>query len=160
MELLDIFHTDFLHTILQDIVEPHKIPHVIHVGSRDSWPTQLYSGQHAAMIFNTDLATQSGQHWIAAYVDGVDAYVFDSLPVEPFPDRVLQKLSKICKNVYNANPDAIFFQDSRFPLCGIYSLSFLKSCINKTPLKLCDNFPLANDATVLLDVYPYIHVYL
>ncbi len=155
--LTDVFNTDFLHNMLKLISKDSIQQHQIHVGSVESWPINLYSRQHAVMIFNTHHSTEQGEHWVAVYVDGTaqEAFIFDSLPVRPFPQNILNKLGKICKNVINVNDNRIIFQHPGFPLCGIYCLAFLDCCLKHQPLNLCSENQLLNDVSVIQQMLPY-----
>ena len=155
--MVETFDTEFLTRALTRIIKDANRPHQVHVGSVDSWP-ELIRGENVAMIFNTEYLAQPGEHWVAVYVDGESqsGIVFDSLPVRPFPQLVLNKLGKLCVSVYNANPERYILQHPEYPLCGIYCLAFLHCFANKKTLKLCSNNQLMNDVFVLDVVLPYL----
>ena len=104
--LMSVFNTEFLHKILTMIFNEVLEPHIVFVGSVDSWPENLFKSKYATMIFNTDYENEAGEHWVAIYIDGKmrSAYIFDSLPVRPFPQNIIKKLSKICDKIYDINP--------------------------------------------------------
>ena len=81
--LMSVFNTEFLHKILTMIVNEVLEPHIVFVGSVDSWPENLFKSKYATMIFNTDYENEAGEHWIAVYIDGKMnlAYIFDSAPI-------------------------------------------------------------------------------
>ena len=128
------------------------------VGSVDSWPENLFENNNAAMIFNTDYKNEPGEHWVGVYIDGNmrTGYIFDSLPVRPFPQNVLNKLGKICDKVFDVNYERYVLQDPNFPLCGLYCLTFLERYSKNEPLLLCVENRLLNDINVLEHMLPYI----
>ena len=71
------------------------------------------------MIFNTDYENEVGEHRVAVYFDGKmnSAYIFDSLPVRPFPQNIIKKLSKICDKIYNINPQHYIYYNGLIFLC-------------------------------------------
>lgn len=155
---MSVFNTDFLHAVLTTMTSKNANL-ILHVGSVDSWPTHLTHGkQAAAMIFNTDYANEAGEHWVAVFIDGQNetGYIFDSLPLRPFPNNVLHKLAKICTLVHNVNPDRFQLQDRQSQLCGLYCLAFLNHFHKREPFLLCPNNPILNDVVVLEHVLPYI----
>ena len=153
-----IINTDFLSRVLATIssVAPENL--IQHVGSVDSWPALLFTGENAAMIFNTQFEEQPGEHWVAVYIDGTtqEAFIFDSMPVEPFPQTIRSRLSMMGTTIRNTNSDNIILQNPLYPLCGIYCLAFLERAINGQSLNLCINNLVQNDITVLSIVWPFI----
>ena len=135
---MSVFNTEFLHKILTMIVNEVSEPHIVFVGSVDSWPENLFKSKYATMIFNTDYENEVGEHWIAVYIDGKMnlAYIFDSLPVHPFPQNIIKKLSKICDKIYDINPQRYILQRPDFPLCEIYCLVFLERYSKNQPFLL------------------------
>ena len=121
--LMSVFNTEFLHKILTLIVNEILEPHIAFV---DSWPKNLFQSKYAIMIFNMDCENEVDEHWVAIYIDGKmkSAYIFDSLPVRPFPQNIIKKLNKICNKIYDINPQRYMLQQPDFPLCGIYCLVF------------------------------------
>ena len=85
--LMSVFNTEFLRKILTMIANEVSEPHIVFVSLVDLWPENLFKSKYATMIFNTDYENKVGEHWIAVYIDGKmrSAYIFDSLPVHPFP---------------------------------------------------------------------------
>ena len=158
--LLQTFNTNFLNNALQRIVRDcTKQSFITHVGSVESWPqSNIIHGQNAAMIFNTEYATEAGEHWLAVYIEesSQTAFLFDSLPVRPFPQQILGKLQNVCKNIINTNPENYILQNPEYPLCGIYCLAFLYCCTHNEPFFLCANNQTFNDVTVLNVVLPYL----
>lgn len=159
LTLLSVFDTEFLQNALRNIAsDVPDLSLILHVGPRGSWPLELEQGKYAAMIFNTHYQKQPGEHWIAVFVDGStqSAYTFDSLPVRPFPQEVMHKLSKICNNVQDINPQRFLLQSPDYPLCGIYCLAFLERFAKEKPLLLCPQNQLLNDVNVLEYVLPFV----
>ena len=156
--LMSVFNTEFLHKLLVMIVNEVSEPHIVFVGSVDSWPENLFKSKYATMIFNTDYENEVGEHWVAVYIDGKmkSAYIFDSLPVRPFPQNIIKKLSKICNKIYDINPQRYILQRPDFPLCGIYCLVFLERYSKNQPFLLCPENRLLNDVNVLKHMLPYI----
>ena len=107
--LMSVINTEFLHKILTMIVNEVSEPHIVFVGSVDSWPENLFKNKYDTMVFNTDYENEVDEHWIAVYIDGKmnSAYIFDSLPVRPFPQNIIKKLSKICDKIYDINPSTL-----------------------------------------------------
>ena len=112
--LMSVFNTEFLHKILTMLVNEVSEPHIVFVSSVDSWPENLFRSKYATMIFNTDYENEVGKHWVAVYIDGKmrSAYIFDSLPVHPFPQNITKKLSKICDKIYDINPQHYILQSA------------------------------------------------
>jgi len=157
--VMSVLSTDFLLPVLKTVAsQAPELNLIIHVGSVDSWPQLLFSGDNAAMIFNTHFQDEPGEHWIAVYIDGSkqEATLFDSMPLRPFPQLIRDKLSKLWCTIRNANPDNIVFQHPEFPLCGIYCLAFLEHVTKGMTLELCSNNPLRNDIDVLAYMWPLI----
>ena len=155
---MSVFDTEFLQKILTMIGKEVSEPHVEFVGAVDLWPENLLKGKYAAMIFNTDYENEVGEHWVAVYIDGKmqSAYIFDSLPVRPFPQNILKKLGKICNKIYDINPQRHILQRPDFPLCGLYCLMFLERFSKNLPFLLCSENRLLNDVNVLKHMLPYI----
>ena len=156
---MGVFDTNFLRNTLQNIAsEVSDLALILHVGSRDSWPLDLVQGTYAAMIFNTHYKKQPGEHWIAVFIDGSTrtGYIFDSLPVRPFPQHILHRLNKICNIVHDVNPQRFLLQHPDYPLCGIYCLAFLERYSKAKPMLLCPQNQLLNDVTVLEHVQPFV----
>ena len=155
---MSVFNTEFISDILKVIVSQVSQHHVMFVGSVDSWPENLFENNNAAMIFNTEYENEPGEHWVGVYIDGNmrAGYIFDSLPVRPFPQNVLNKLGKICDKVFNVNRERYVLQDPNFPLCGLYCLTFLERYSKNEPLLLCTENRLLNDINVLEHMLPYI----
>ena len=156
--LMSVFNTEFLHKILTMIVNEVSEPHIVFVGSVDSWPENLFKSKYATMIFNMDYENEVGKHWVAIYIDGKMklAYIFDSLPVCSFPQNIIKKLSKICNKIYDINPQRYILQWPDFPLCGIYCLVFLERYSKNRPFLLCPENRLLNDINILKHILPYI----
>ena len=110
------------------------------------------------MIFNTQYETQPGQHWIAVFINGTmqEAYLFDSMPLQPFPQLIRSRLSKLATTIHNTNPDNLVLQDPTSPLCGIYCLAFLEHISKGQTLELCANNQLKNDIDILAHMWPFI----
>jgi hypothetical protein len=155
--LIEVFDTGFLFNVLTTMARDVTPPLLLHVGAVDSCPS-VQRHTSAALIFNTDYPLEAGEHWVAVYIDGPKgvAYVFDSLPVRPFPQNVLHKLGKMGILVRDANPGRYNFQHPEFPLCGLYCLAFLDHTLKNKPLRLCPNNQLSNDISVLESVMPFI----
>jgi hypothetical protein len=154
--LIEMFDTGFMYTMLTAMTRDAKL--VRHVGAVDSWPINLTHSTSAAMIFNTDYPLEAGEHWVAVFIDGSKriAYLFDSLPVRPFPQNVLHKLGKMGVSVRNTNPERFNFQHPDFPLCGLYCLAFLDHISRNKPFHLCVDNQLSNDISVVKYVLPFI----
>lgn len=152
--LISVFNTDYLLNVLTTMTL--KLPVQLHVGAVDSWPLDLERGKNAAMIFNTDYTFEAGEHWIAVFIDGEVAYLFDSLPDRPFPQNVLLKLGQGGFTVRDTNPQRYQLQQRAFPLCGLYCLAFLNHFAKREPFQLCPNDQLSNDLSVLCHVLPFI----
>ena len=152
-----MFTTDFLLCALTKIASTLSIPHVVHVGALDSWPGTLVRNKCAMMIFNTQYGTESGEHWVVVYVDGTNAFYFDSYPARPFPHVVLSRLTRIYDKVENVNPEGFVLQNPTAPLCGLYCLAFLLCASNGQTLNLCANNVVYNDVHVLDVVLPYVY---
>ena len=153
---MDMFTTGFLQCSLSRVASKLSTPHIFHVGALDSWPGTLARGECAMMIFNTQYGTESGEHWLAVYVDGRNAFYFDSFPLRPFPQLVLSKLAKICDSVENVNAEGFVLQNPTSPLCGLYCLAFLLCAGNGQTLNLCANNVVYNDVHILDVVLPYL----
>ena len=156
--LMSVFNTEFLQKTLTTIVNEVSEPHIVFVGSVDAWPENLFKGRYAAMIFNTDYENEVGEHWVAVYIDGKlqSAYIFDILPVRPFPQNILKKLGKIIIKIYDINPQRYILHRPDFPLCGVYCLTFLERYSKNQPFLLCRDNRLINDINVLKHMLPYI----
>ena len=157
--LLTLFDTDFLYSVLLTISSAVKhLSLVVHVGSLDSWPLSLHKKQYAAMIFNTHFENDVGEHWVGVFIDGETqtAYIFDSLPLRPFPQNVVHKLNNICVSVQDINPHHFVLQHPAYPLCGLYCLVFLERFSKKKSFHLCPSNPTLNDITVVKHVLPFI----
>jgi len=156
MALVAIFNTDFVKQVLDAIMAQVNYPHRTHVGSVDSWPTQLFTGQYAAMIFNTHYENEPGEHWVAIFIDGStkEGFFFDSLPVRPFPQNLLYNLGKLCTRVYEVNHQRHLLQGLN--LCGLYCLAFVEHFSKEQPFILCANNRLLNDINVVNSMLPYL----
>jgi hypothetical protein len=154
--LIELFDTGFMYNVLTTMTRDAKL--LRHVGAVDSWPINLTRSTSAAMIFNTDYPLEAGEHWVAVFIDGLKrtAYLFDSLPVRPFPQNVLHKLGKMRVSVRNTNPERFNFQHPDFPLCGLYCLAFLDHISRNKPFHLCVDNQLSNDISVVKYVLPFI----
>ena len=155
---MEVFTTDFLHATLIKMATKMPTLPFVHVGALDSWPETIKYGDCALMIFNTEYASQRGEHWIAVYVDGKNAFYVDSFPMRPFPQRVLVKLTKLYDKVENVNREGFILQNPLSPLCGVYCLAFLLYAGHGQTLKLCADNVLQNDVHVLDVVLPYLCV--
>jgi hypothetical protein len=158
MNLLPLFDTDFLFNVLSTVVEQSELAPLPHVGAVDSWPSQLTRGMSAAMIFNTDNASEPGEHWVAVFIHGPlrRASIFDSLPVRPFPYEVQHKLGEVCDSVVNVNPQRLILQQPDFPFCGLFCLAFLDHACTFKTFNLCVDSQLLNDVSVAEHVLPLI----
>jgi hypothetical protein len=157
LDLIEVFNTEFLHNVLTAMIYKVEPPLLLHVGAVDSWPV-VQQRESAAMIFNTDYTGEAGEHWVAVFIDGPKekAFVFDSLPVRPFPLEILHKLKGMDVSVSDANPMHHIFQHPEFPLCGLYCLAFLDHCSKNKTFQLCINDQLSNDLSVVSHVMPFI----
>ena len=129
---------NFYKKILTIIANEVSEPHIAFVGLVDSWPENLIKNKHATMIFNTDYENEVSEYWVAIYIDEKmqSAWIFDSLPVRPFPQNILKKLGKICDKIYDINPQRYILQCLIF-LCGIYCLVLLKCYSKNQPFFYC-----------------------
>ena len=157
-DLMAFFNTELLLKVLTTVICEVSEPYIIFVGSVESWPENLFNCKYAAMIFNTDYENEVGEHWVAVYIDGKtqSAYIFDSLPVRPFPQNILKKLGKICNKIYDINPQRYILQRPDYPLCGVYCLAFLERYSKNQPFLLYRDNRLANDVNILKHMLPYI----
>ena len=76
-----------------------------------------------AFVFNTDLHTQPGAHWVAVYVDkNANAWYFDSYGLPPFVRHHLRAIRKNCRCLrWNTRQ----LQSTNSAVCGQFCILFL-----------------------------------
>lgn len=100
------------------------------------------------MIFNTDISTGNGEHWISLYIDleNKNIYFFDSVGEEPPKEikklindiKIKMKKNDNIKLKININKKQYQYDNSS---CGIYSLWFIINKLkNKKNINVNDNF--------------------
>ena len=158
-DLMSFFNTQLLLKVLTTVICEVSEPHIVFVGSVNSWPENLFKSKYSAVIFNTDYENEVGEHWVAVDINenAQSAYIFDSLPVRPFPQNILKKLSKIRNKIYDINPQRYILQRPDYPLCGVYCLaSVLGTLFQNQHFLLYRDNRLLNDVNVLKHMLPYI----
>ena len=77
----------------------------------------------ASLVFNTDIHTKPGSHWVAIYVDryGHGIY-FDSFGLPPFIGHHIKRIQNNCR-IYRWNSEQIQSETSN--VCGHYCVIFL-----------------------------------
>jgi peptide methionine sulfoxide reductase MsrB len=104
-------------------------------------------------VFNTDKHYQSGQHWIAFFVDADKGEInfFDSYgkarPVPPEVDHFAERLVEQGKNhgidfKYSQNKTVMQKKNSE---CGVYSMYFLKKRLDGVPFEKFTKNPISDD---------------
>lgn len=83
-------------------------------------PDMLRTG--VGFIANTDRAGSKGQHWIAVYIKGTEAILFDSL-ADHSVNTVFQNYLKLYVTTYQYNTEQL--QSTTSNACGFYCLYFL-----------------------------------
>ena len=88
--LMAVFDTELLQKIFTITANEVSEPRIAFVGLRIFSKASMPS-----MIFNTHYEDEIDEHWVAVYIDGKmqSAYIFDSLPVRPFPQNIFKKLA-------------------------------------------------------------------
>lgn len=94
------------------------------------------------IVFNTDVSSGPGEHWISLYLDLKDKTIcfFDSVGEEPPKEikKLLQQLKNECKKKYNTKM-IVIINNKQFQFdnssCGIWSLWHIISRLNN---KSCD----------------------
>jgi hypothetical protein len=159
---MDVFSTDFLQNVLTTMVSESdwSTKDLIHlVGPADMSLEKVKGGASAALIFNNQTSYGEGEHWVGVYIDGHSstAHLFDSLPVEPFPQHVTSWLVKnpYLKMVY-VNKELHLLQNPLLPFCGLYCLAWLNCCIRNETLTLSTCDLVQNDIHILKTVAPYV----
>jgi hypothetical protein len=99
------------------------------------------------IIFNTDVSTGPGEHWVAAFCDlrpeleYARMTYFDSYAQTPEPE--IQRLMRAWKSQWDTTtvhprPMQLSYNKTRHQFkdaqCGMYSLYFLHCCLNEVPM--------------------------
>ena len=93
----------------------------------------------AALVFNTDIHTKPGTHWVAIYVNehGEGIY-FDSFGLPPFIEHHIKRIRNNCR-IYRWNNRQI--QNYTSDVCGHYCVMFLHiMCGSVDFVRFCDIF--------------------
>lgn len=77
----------------------------------------------AALVFNTDVHTKPGLHWVSIFVDSRRrGFYFDSFGLPPFIKQHADRIKSNCK-IYRWNNKQ--FQHNDSSTCGAFSILFL-----------------------------------
>lgn len=134
-----------------NIIEQDLILNKVFAGvfSRDKLPEKIET-KPAALIVNTDLSHEPGQHWVAMYFDsnkGVD--YFDSYGLMPIRDEFNIVMRD---NANNINSNSKWLQGINTSVCGMYCIFFLhhrsRGINMKSIIKLFDLDQTLNDARI------------
>jgi hypothetical protein len=119
--------------------------------ARDMLPSYKIFKRPVALIMNTDVGSDPGQHWVALFIDEYNrAEFFDSFGYTPFYPEVLKFLSNNKVNIIQYNAHEL--QSAVTSTCGAYCVLYLKMRCNDLDfcsfIKLFSKNKLANDLIV------------
>lgn len=123
-------NTEEINTLLHHFNRRNRIKHHVEVCASNTLPRTFKPP--AAIVVNTDDASEPGTHWVAVYVSkcGKKYEYFDSYGFPPFIKDHLEFLY---------NHDVKFnlkqLQSDTSKVCGHYCLAFLNSRMNKMSTK-------------------------